>query len=154
MYSSRHVHSGKWTSRLSALLEQLARCRLGPDSRIPLMQLLHPPGHRPLVAGEFALAVEETALESQLDLAMDLVNAGADDEEAVGASQALVARRVSAAHGDVPGGLLDDLEVIGELGALIVSALSELLLVPELVLSLGASPLVLQVFLLNGETWR
>jgi hypothetical protein len=73
-------------------LEQLTSRGLGPNTSIPLVKLLHPRRHGSLVPSNLALAVIQAALQPQLNLAMVLVDAGADDKETVGASKALVAR--------------------------------------------------------------
>lgn len=104
------------------------------------MQLLNPRRHRPLEPIHLARARVQAALEPELDLLPFLVDGGADDEEAVGRSQGLVAGRVAAADGDGGGCLFDDFEVVCDLGAFVVGAGRELLVCPELLGGLGATP--------------
>jgi hypothetical protein len=131
-------------------LEKLPRGCLGPDPGIPLVQLLHPRGHGALDTRDFALAGEEAAPEPQLNLFPLLVNGGTDREKAVRRSHSVVTRRVTAADGDSCGCLFNNLKVVGDFSSLIVGALGELLIIPELFLSLGTSPLVLEVLALNS----
>lgn len=118
------------------------------------MQLLRPRGHRALDSRDLALAGEEAAPESQLNLFPLLVNSSANGEETVRRSHSVVARRVTAADSDGCGCLFDNLKVVGDFSSLVVGALSKLLIIPQLLLSLGASPLVLEVLALNSVTWK
>lgn len=131
-------------------LEKLPRGCLGPDPGIPLVQLLHPRGHGALDASDFALAGEEAAPKSQLNLFPLLVNSGANGEEAVRRSHSVVTRRVTAADSDGCGCLFNNLKVVGDFSSLVVRALSKLLIIPQLLLSLGTSPLVLEVLALDS----
>lgn len=115
------------------------------------MKLLHPGGHRALGALDLALAREEAALESQLNLATGLINGGANGEEAVRASESLVAGRVAATDDDGRRCLLNDLKVVQESSSLVVVALGEVFSLPELVLGLRAAPFPCQVLALGSE---
>lgn len=97
-----------------------------------------------------ALAREQQAPQRDLDFLPLLVDLGADDKEPVGRPQGLVPGRVPAAHGDGRGRLFDDLEVVGNVGALVITAGRELLVGPEVLGSLGAPPLTVQVQALHG----
>lgn len=114
------------------------------------MQLLHPRGHGALDASDLALAGEEAAPEPQLDLFPLLINGGADGEESVRRSQRLVAWRITAADCDGSGVFFDNLKVVGDFRPLVVGALGELVIVPELLLRLRTSPLVLEVLALDS----
>lgn len=131
-------------------LKELPRGCFRPDPGIPLVQLLHPRGHGTLDASDFALAGEEAAPESQLNLFPLLVNGGADGEETVRRSHSVVTRRVTAADSDGCGCLFNNLKVVGDFSSLVVGALGELLIIPQLFLSLGTSPLVLEVLALHS----
>lgn len=114
------------------------------------MQLLHPRGHGTLDARDLALAGEEAAPESQLNLFPLLVNSGTNGEETVRGSHSVIARRVTAADGDGCGCLFNNLKVVSDFSSLVVGALGELLIIPKLLLSLGTSPLVFKVLALNS----
>ena len=108
---------------MTVLLQQLPRTSLGPDPRVPLVHLIHPPGHRAFEAGNFVGAREQAASEAQLDLLPAPVDRGADGEETIRGPEALVSRGISASNGDPLARLLDDFEVVCEESALFVSAL-------------------------------
>lgn len=118
------------------------------------MQLLHPRGHGALDSRDLALAGKETAPESQLNLFPLLVNSGTDGEEPVRRSHSVVARRVTAANSDGCGCLFNNLKVVGDFSSLVIGALGELFIIPQLLLSLRTSPLVLEVLALNSVAYK
>lgn len=116
------------------------------------MKLLHPGRHGALEARDGAFTMVETALERELHLLPLLVDLGPDDEQAVGAPECLVTRGVSASDGDSRGRLVENLEVVSDLGALVIVAGRQVLVRPKLLRRLRATPLPVQIPSLNHET--
>lgn len=118
------------------------------------MELLDPWRHGTLLSLDLAFAREEDTLDAQLDELVGLVNGGTDNKEAVGRAGASRARSIAGAHRDRSGCLFEDLEVVGDLCALLVVACLELFGVPKLRGGLRAAVLVLEVLALDCVAWE
>ena len=116
------------------------------------MQIFHPRRHRAFVASDSAMTGEKTALQAELNFSVSSVNGGADDEQSIGRSKALVSWRVAATDCDGGRCFLYNLKVIHDLGALLISTCSKLLLSPELIRCVNTSVLVVQISSLNLKT--
>lgn len=102
------------------------------------MQPLQVRRHRTRIRVRLAQALIEAALQSKLDHALLPLDHGTHLEQPVGGADFADARRVAAAHDDSVFGLLEDLEVIGDDGALLVAVSKEVLALPELIGGLGS----------------
>ena len=115
------------------------------------MQLLHPRRHRSLETGDVSGTRVQAALELEFHLLSVLVDLGADHKESVRGSQRLIAGRVTAANCDGGGRLLENLKVVCDVGALVVGAGGKLLIRPQLLGRLRATPLVVQISALHSK---
>ena len=94
------------------------------------MEGLHPRGHGTGYSFDAPRAREEAALQAEDDLAGGPVDVGDDDEQAVRVARGLVTRAVAAPDRDGRRSFVDDLEVVGYLGAAVVRRRRELRALP------------------------
>jgi hypothetical protein len=104
------------------------------------VQHLHPARHRALNTFHPAAADEEAALEPKHGLATLPVNGRADDEEPIRVARARVPGGIAAANNNLGRRLLDNFEVVRELGSRLVCGSSQLINRPQL--GGGRRPLV------------